>query len=182
MRCTKCHGWKEREFHPVVYCKAKGDTGIRSKEKSDSIGSSEGAREKTDPPFINDRKKSQMLLKKMGTEFQNKSPLETIVQTYFNRTNPHKELHAPGAPFFKNVNADKTKSQSEKGDGCKGSPEEKIEQVQEKGSVHSTKSIAPKNQSHVKNVEYDPNDIDANDIDDTLIFKVFESGNERTCD
>jgi hypothetical protein len=50
--------------------------------------------------------------------------------------------------------------------------------------VLSTQSIGLKNQSHVKNAECDINDIDANDIDDTLIFKAFEngSGNERTCD
>jgi hypothetical protein len=96
------------------------------------------------------------------------------------KNNPQKELHAPGAPFFKNVNPGKIKAQSEKGDGCKASTEEKAEQTEENGSVLSTNSNAPKNQSHLKNVEYDANECE--DIDDTLIFKAFESGNERTCD
>jgi hypothetical protein len=103
-----------------------------------------------------------------------------VQKKYYNKNNPQKELHAPGAPFFKNANPCKIKSQSEKGDGCKASTEEKVEQTEENGSVLSTKSIERKSQSHLKNVEYDANECE--DIEDTLIFKAFESGNERTCD
>jgi hypothetical protein len=45
MNCTKCHGWKEKEFHPIIYCKNKGaEATYKSKEKSDSFASSDGAK------------------------------------------------------------------------------------------------------------------------------------------
>ncbi len=68
-----------------------------------------------------------MILKKLGGDFSGKNNIEHIVQIFLNKkTNPHKQLYAPGAPFFKNCPRGKIKSQSEKGDAFKEQTEEKI--------------------------------------------------------
>lgn len=118
MDCKKCHGWKQKEYHPIIYCKNKRSDSS-AKNKSDSFTSSEGARQKTEAPYASDKKKSQILLKKLGPEFTGKTNLESIVQKIYNKKNPQKQLYAPGAPFFKNTARIKIKSQSEKGDAFK---------------------------------------------------------------
>lgn len=55
-----------------------------------------------------------MLQKKLGgADFNGKNNIQHIVQIFLNnKSNPHKQLYAPGAPFFKNCSGGKIKSQS----------------------------------------------------------------------
>lgn len=55
-----------------------------------------------------------MLQKKLGgADFNGKNNIQHIVQIFLNnKSNPHKQLYAPGAPFFKNCSRGKIKSQS----------------------------------------------------------------------
>lgn len=55
-----------------------------------------------------------------------------------------RQLYGPGTPFFKNNHRNgKIKSQSEKGEVSKADPEEKISQVEERGSFQTSDNILP---------------------------------------
>lgn len=76
----------------------------------------------------------------------------------------------PGTPFFKNnKQTGKKKTQSEKGDSAtKEETDEKMSQMEERGSFITTKSIAMKSGDSYMNFHGD-----SKDLNDEDIFKAF---------
>lgn len=73
MSCNKCHGWKEKEFHPVIYCKNKGNEPIvKSKGKSDGSDVGKG---RVESVYTDEKKKMEIINRKLGANFSHKTNL-----------------------------------------------------------------------------------------------------------
>ena len=105
----------------MIYCKDHSSSS-KLKENGESVTASDVAKEKTQSSNGKDIRHSdlqdQIISKKLGTEFCQKSKMEAIVEQKLTKGNSQsqRQAYAPGTPFFKNIRNGKIKSQSEKGE------------------------------------------------------------------